>query len=97
MPDTPAAVVNIESEVVRRIEATEVQPSPFPHMRIDGIFPDNFYAEIRRNIPDRKFYRRITDTGRAKGEAYDARLILHLSRVDVLLPPAQQPFWKSMN
>jgi hypothetical protein len=93
----PAATtaVAVEAEIVQRIDAMPVRDDPFPHIYIDGIFPDGFYAEMLRQIPSRDFYKKITETGRASGDAYEQRLILHLARLDGL-PPEQRAFWKEL-
>lgn len=91
--NSPAATAApVETDVVRRIDACPVVDAPFPHISIDGIFPAAFYAEIRRQIPERRFYKSIKETERIVGDAYQERLILHLAQLDSL-PPEQQRFW----
>jgi hypothetical protein len=85
----------VEAEVIQRIGAAQMRNAPFPHIYVDGIFPDDFYAEIVRQIPAREFYKPIPEAGRAAGENHDARQILHLARLDVL-PAVQRKFWIRM-
>jgi len=93
--ESSASMSSVEIAVVHRIDNEPVHESPFPHLSIDGIFPAEFYSEMLRQIPAREFYQRITETGRASGDAYEQRLILHLTRLDAL-PIAQRTFWKNL-
>ncbi len=36
---------------VRRIESASINEDPFPHILIDGIFPEPFYAELLKHLP----------------------------------------------
>ena len=33
------------------IRDAPIEPDPFPHIVIDGIFPDQYYEELLRNLP----------------------------------------------
>ena len=81
--------------MVRLIDAAPVLETPFPHISVDGIFPPDFYAEMRRQIPDRAFYTPITEMERVIGNEYQERLILHLAQLGAL-PPAQRSFWSNL-
>jgi hypothetical protein len=92
-PDTTQSTV--EADVAQRIDAVTVAEIPFPHISIDAIFPAAFYAEMRRNIPERRFYKSIRETERIIGDAYQERLILHLAQIDAL-PTGQRDFWSNL-
>lgn len=84
-----------EAEVVHRIDAAPMSEAPFPYISVDGIFPAPFYAEMRRHIPERTFYKPISELERVIGNEYEERLILHLAQLDAL-PAAQIEFWSKL-
>jgi hypothetical protein len=93
--EAPSPMSLMETEIVRRIEAAAVSETPFPHITVDGIFPAALYAEMRRHIPERTFYKPITELQRVIGHEYEERLILHLSQLDAL-PATQKGFWRQL-
>jgi hypothetical protein len=82
----------VEAHVVDRIANAPIETAPFPHVYLENIFPADFYAEMRRQIPVRDVYKRISETGRTSGD-YERRLILHLKQLEAL-PAEQRRFWR---
>ena len=42
----------VEEHVLYRIFNAPVREYPYPHIYVENIFPDDFYAELRANWPD---------------------------------------------
>lgn len=80
-----------------RILNTPVRPWPHRHLFVEDVFPSDFYAELRRNMPAAEAYSPLASTGKvAKGD-YDMRagFLLdqaHLGRV----PTAIADFWTAL-
>ena len=94
-PPTLHTESSVEADVIHRIDVAPMGETPFPHLSIDDIFPPAFYTEMRRQIPQRGFYKPISETERVIGNEYEERLILHLAQLDDL-PTAQKEFWSKL-
>ena len=47
---------SIFQHVRNRIEKAEIITSPYPHFYIDQVFPEDYYEEVLKNIPERGFF-----------------------------------------
>lgn len=47
----PQVITEVEQYVLDRIRSAEIRHDPFPHVYIDGLFPDDFYKQLRSAIP----------------------------------------------
>lgn len=43
---------------LQRIAAAPIQPTPFPHVRVNGLFSDRFYAALMAELPHHSAYTR---------------------------------------
>ena len=87
-----------ELHVLYRIGNAEVREFPYPHIYVPDVFPEAFYAEIRRNLPPQAVLKNLGELGRVKGgDGYPERGVLplapeHLAHLD----EAQRGFWEGM-
>ena len=49
---------------LQRIAAAPIQPTPFPHVRVNGLFSDRFYAALMAELPHHSAYTPDQDRGR---------------------------------
>lgn len=89
----PSIFSAAKRQVVERLKQTAIQPSPFPHVYVEDIFPAEFYAAIQHHrLPD-EAYRRLSDTGRVSGDAYKTQLCLMHDDVSAAAD-AGRAFWR---
>lgn len=81
-----------------RIANAPVRNWPFPHVCIEDVFPAEFFAEVRRNMPEDAGYTRLTDSGRVDPAQYsDARFSLFQRDLPTAsLPDHKRQFWQTM-
>jgi hypothetical protein len=86
---------DVKLHLIYKIANTRVRNYPFPHIYVNDVFPDGFYQELRRNLPDNDGYVALADTKRV-GTGYSrARLSLFPSDLDKAnISPAQRDFWR---
>jgi len=78
----------IEDYLTRRLQAAPFEDTPYPHLFIDNVFPDEFYRELRANFPtDAEF---IGDDEYRFGLPVDERGFSRLS-------PNKQEFWREFS
>lgn len=89
--------VRARMHALYQITNSPVRPWPHKHLMIENVFPDDFYAELRRCMPEQGAYTPLAKTGKvAKGD-YEMRagFLLneeHLSRV----PARVARFWTGL-
>jgi hypothetical protein len=89
--------VEPELEVLYKIGNAAVREYPYPHIYVADIFPEGFYAELRRNLPPQSVLRNLGELGRVTGNAYPERGVLPLAEKNLAgLEPAQRDFWERM-
>lgn len=71
----------VEEHVCRRIAETPVTPDPFPHQIVEGVFPQDYYAELLDRLPTRETYRSIGETGTVGKNAYRERFVCDLADI----------------
>lgn len=88
-------VATAEWHAVYRIRNAPVQEWPFPHIHVDGIFPEEFYAELRRLFPIERDLIPLASTPRV-GKGYsDKRLVLFHDEVDRMdVEDDKLSFWR---
>lgn len=80
--------------VLYRIGNAPVLEYPYPHILVREVFPDDFYRELRENLPGPESMHNLGDLGRVTGAGYPARSVMPLKREHVeKLPPRQREFW----
>jgi len=78
-----------------RIANAPVREYPFPHIVVHDVFPQEFYGELRANLPEQSALKTLGELGRIKGGDYPARLVMPLTRETIAtLPQTQRAFWE---
>ena len=84
-----------ELEVLYRIGNATVREYPYPHLYVPDIFPPDFYAEIRRNLPPQSALRNLGELGRVRGDGYPARGVLPMTPEQLApLDAGPRAFWE---
>ena len=83
---------------IDRLQAARVELDPFPHYYLEGIFPDDYYQDLLRHLPDTEVYENLYEVTDLKLDHFR-----HRNQRDMdegwtsRLPPGLQPFWNSFN
>jgi hypothetical protein len=90
------AVERLRDFVVTSVDAAESSDAPFPHLVLDGVFPEDVYAAMLANMPGAADYRPMH--GRAKGhdlaDGTHTRVKIDLFPEYVRhLPPEKRAVW----
>lgn len=86
--------VSVAEHVMYQIANSPVREYPYPHLYVESVFPDDFYAEMRDLWPKLSDMTCLNDTGRVTGNAYRERFILTLEERSLShLSSAQLDFW----
>jgi hypothetical protein len=83
-----------ELQALYRIANATIRPFPYPHIYVRDVFPEDYYRELRANLPPRDAYTSLKQLGRV-GESYpDSRFVLPLEPevLDNLAEPLRR-FW----
>jgi len=87
----------VDLHVLYRIGNTPILEYPFPHILVRDVFPEDFYRELRANLPEQGNLKSLGQIGRIQGGDYPARLVMPLTRESIApLPPAKRAFWESI-
>lgn len=82
----------LTNSILDRIRNTNIKESPFPHMIVDNIFPEEYYQRIQENFPAFEQMKTINDSYRASG--YAERFKTSFAEKDFeRLTHSQQNFW----
>ena len=73
---------DVESHVHYRIANTPILEHPFPHFYATDVFPADFYAELRRRLPEQAGYTRIDETGTVPKGMYKERFVCALDELE---------------
>jgi hypothetical protein len=89
--------VETELQVLYKIGNAPVREYPYPHIYVPDIFPADFYAELRRNLPPQSAMKNLGELGRVVGNSYPARGVLPLLQNNLaVLDEAQRGFWERL-
>ena len=90
--------VETELQVLYKIGNAVVREYPYPHIYVPDIFPADFYAEMRRNLPPQSAMKNLGELGRVKGfDGYPARGVLPLAAEHLApLDEARRGFWQGV-
>ena len=84
----------VEEHVLYRIFNAPVREYPYPHIYVEDVFPDDFYAELRANWPDSSAFKPLAETGRVSKGSYPERFVLPVTPEGIgTLTADRQPFW----
>jgi len=91
------STIGTELQVLYKIGNAPIREYPYPHVYVPEIFPAEFYAEIRRNLPAQSALKTLGELGRVRGTAYPERAVLPLAETSLAaLEPAQRDFWNGV-
>jgi len=90
--------VDAELAVLYKIGNAAVREYPYPHIYVPDIFPQDFYGELRRNLPPQSALKTLAELGRVGGKNdYPARTVLQMTQEALAgLEPPQRDFWERM-
>lgn len=78
-----------------RVAAAELIDDPFPYAVIDGILPEDYYAEALAHFPSPQSLRPIGESGRVSSDAYRERHVVLFTDEDFgRMSLEQQRFWR---
>jgi hypothetical protein len=81
--------------VLARVAAADVIEDPFPYAVIDGILPDDYYAEALEQFPTPESLRPIGESGRVPSTLYRERHVVLFTDEDFRrMSASQQAFWR---
>lgn len=88
--------VETELAVLYKIGNAQVREFPYPHLYVPDIFPAEFFAELRRNLPPQETLRTLGELGRVKGgDGYPDRGVLPVTQQNLAaLEAGQRAFWE---
>jgi hypothetical protein len=88
---------DVDLHVQYRIANAPMREFPYPHLYIRDIFPEDFYARLRANLPSEEHLRTLRSLGRVGGDYPDTRLVMPLQpEYTARLEPAQRSFWEGL-
>jgi hypothetical protein len=79
----------ISEHAVDLVRASPINPEPFPHIVVDGIFPEPYYEQILRNLPAQSSLAIPDKFGMMKLRPEDPSF--------QALPPASRDFWTAFD
>jgi len=89
--------IETELEVLYKIGNAAVREYPYPHLYLPDVFPQDFYGEIRRNLPPQSALKTLGELGRVTGDGYPERGVLQMKKEDLAgLAAPQRDFWERM-
>jgi hypothetical protein len=87
---------DVEMALAYNVTNAPIRYFPYPHIYVPDVFPEAFYAEIQRNIPDPAAMIPIEQARPVKG--YKERFVLEIAGEQVeTLPEAKKNFWKDFS
>src|SRR5262245_30909488 len=86
---------DVDLHVQYRIANAPMCEFPYPHIYVRDIFPEDFYARLRANLPSEAHLRTLQSFGRVSAGYPETRLVMpllpeHIDRLE----PAQRTFWQ---
>ena len=82
------------NHVLDRVAETTTTESPFPHLVIDNVFPDDYYAQMLANFPTPESLRSISASGRVATDAYKERSVVLFNDDEFIrMDDTQKRFW----
>jgi hypothetical protein len=93
-----ASRVQASADIVARVETSELEAVPFPHIYLEGVFPPAQYQRLLDHLPDTARYRELTHRDAMQTDGHSARRKFYLFPEHVrLLPAAQRAVWMEVS
>jgi hypothetical protein len=87
---------NAEMALHYNVGTARIRFYPYPHLYVPNVFPEDFYAELQRNIPDPNVMIPIEEARPVKG--YKERFVLEMSEKHFpRLPEDKREFWRNFS
>jgi hypothetical protein len=84
-----------ELEVLYKVGNAPLQGYPFPHFYVPDVFPQPYYAELQRNLPDPRAMKSLEEARGTRG--YPERSVLAIDgKRPEGMPEAQFAFWRDL-
>jgi len=88
---------DVDLHVQYRIANAPMLEFPYPHIYVRDIFPQDFYARLRANLPTGSQLRTLSSLGRVDKDYPDARIVVPLDPEHTArLEPEQRAFWQEL-
>jgi hypothetical protein len=88
---------DVDLYVQYRIANAPMLEFPYPHIYVRDVFPEDFYARLRANLPAEAHLRTLSALGRVSAGQYEERLVMPLlPEQTARLEPAQRAFWDDL-
>ncbi|HYC38363.1 MAG TPA: hypothetical protein VEC19_18190 [Usitatibacter sp.] len=85
-----------ELHVAYKVGNAPIQPYPYPHVFIESIFPEDFYARMQEMLPDPKCLLPLEQARGVRG--YDERFVLEFKEEQFAhLTREQDTFWRELH
>ena len=83
-----------EEHVLYQIANAPMREYPYAHIYVENVFPEDFYAGLRKNWPTAESLFCIGDSGRVAKGAYPERFILPVTQAEIQkLDADRRAFW----
>ena len=90
-PDVGAAQA---PDLVRRVEESALESTPFPHIYLENLFPPAYYSSLLDHLPATRCYRELRHRDAMQPDGHSARRKFYLFPEHVaLLPEEQRHLW----
>ena len=88
---------DVDLYVQYRIANAPMLEFPYPHIYVRDVFPAEFYARLRANLPTGPQFRTLSSLGRVTHGYPDTRIVLPLAPEHTArLEPEQRAFWQEL-
>lgn len=89
--------LDVHKHITTCIANSTIEKDPYPHMVVDGFFPDFFYKQILANSFPDDFLINLKEFSKRVGQGYsDSRHVLHLKSNMPYLDPELRQFWENL-
>jgi hypothetical protein len=86
---------DVHKHVLKKFAETKVELSPYPHLVIDNIFPDDFYELLLKNNIDKSEMINLRESNRVGPGYSGARYVLNLDD-DLPMLTKNRMFWQNV-
>ena len=88
---------DVDLYVQYRIANAPMLEFPYPHLYVRDVFPEDYYARLRANLPSAPQFRTLTSLGRVHEGYPETRLVVPLTREQTeRFEPEQRTFWQEL-
>lgn len=94
---------DVTSHLVYQVLNAPIREYPFPHFFSTGMFPEPFYAEILKHMPDEESYQTLMEQGQISVEpdmveTYEQRTVISLHNDHIkVIDESKRGFWLELH